>query len=385
MKIALVADYIWKKGGTSLFFYHLAKYFSLRHDVHLFANKVDEEIRKNENITIHKISPFVPVELFECIIFFLLCSIKLKKAKYDIIHTAGTAAYGANIISCHLIHSAYEKCVFKTKKSRLKDIYHFIYTKFNSLLEKLIFKRNRNRFIAISHKIEKELETFGVPQDRVSLIYRGVDLQEYRQDNRKKVRERLTRTLGLNKDSFLILFAGDLTRRGKGLDYLLASIKNIHDETVKLLIAGNLRHNIYEKRVKKMGLGERVIFLGFKDDLPDIYSGCDLFVFPSLYDGFGLVVIEAMASGLPVLVSKYAGASEIIEDGKNGVIFKNPKDVESLSEIILGLKKDRKLRERLGKNARKSVMKYDWINMAKKVEEVYFTEFWKEGHYGKSI
>lgn len=134
-----------------------------------------------------------------------------------------------------------------------------------------------------------------------------------------------------------LLYVGHLTKP-KGIDYLFKALKQIQSSRndIGLHIVGS---GPYEEALKKLALQlelKNIFFWGFKqqDELPYYYGICDVFVFPSFYDIWGLVCIEAMAAGLPVLCSKYAGVStDLIIEGYNGYIIR-PDDVNDIAEKI---------------------------------------------------
>ncbi len=101
------------------------------------------------------------------------------------------------------------------------------------------------------------------------------------------------------------------------------------------------------------------------------YAASDVYLLPSLYEPFGLSILEAMASGLPVLVSRDSGAAELINDGVDGLLIQEPRDVTELSTKLGALLKDADLRTRLGRQARRTALRYPWDRVAGETEEVY--------------
>jgi glycosyltransferase involved in cell wall biosynthesis len=116
---------------------------------------------------------------------------------------------------------------------------------------------------------------------------------------------------------------------------------------------------------------DRIIFTGFVKNINSYFAASDIFVFPTTYEPFGLVITEALASGLPVVTSKLAGASELITDGYDGMLLSNPKASREIAEKIILLVEDEKLRRVMGSNARKTAEKYSWGEVARRTLEVY--------------
>jgi UDP-glucose:(heptosyl)LPS alpha-1,3-glucosyltransferase len=126
----------------------------------------------------------------------------------------------------------------------------------------------------------------------------------------------------------------------------------------------------YKKQAVDLGVGDRFIFAGKRSDVYKYFAAADIFVLPSVYEPFGLVVLEAMASGLPVVVSKVAGAAELIEDGKDGLLLENPKNPKEIAEKINYLLEENELK-RIGRNARKKAEKYPWKKTAEEMLKVF--------------
>ena len=100
-------------------------------------------------------------------------------------------------------------------------------------------------------------------------------------------------------------------------------------------------------------------------DVGKIYAACDIFVLPTFYEPFGLVILESMACGLPAVTSKLAGAAELIDDGKDGIHLKDPKNFQVLAEELNYLMLNDSVRKKMGKNAREKAEKHTWERTAK--------------------
>jgi len=126
------------------------------------------------------------------------------------------------------------------------------------------------------------------------------------------------------------------------------------------------------QKAKVLELQEQVIFTGFRTDIPHILSAMDIFVFPSRAEAFGLVIIEAMAAGLPVISSNCDGVLDIIEQQKNGILA-NPLDIDELVRSVEMLMTNRDLRQRLAHAGRKTVeQRFSLDSMADKIENIYY-------------
>ena len=160
----------------------------------------------------------------------------------------------------------------------------------------------------------------------------------------------------------------------KGIKYLLHAAKRIIKQfsNITFIIAGSgpLASQLKELSIK-LGISDKVKFLGFRNDIPKILSGIDIFVLPSLWEGMPNVVLEAMFAGKPVIATDTGGSKDIIDNGINGVLVE-PGNSEALAEAILKLLKNPAQRQRLGESAKEKIKeKFSIDKMVSKTEQVY--------------
>ena len=209
--------------------------------------------------------------------------------------------------------------------------------------------------------------------DKIVVIPNGINLEEV---TTNLTREESRIKLGLPLKTKIILFFGSLVPY-KGPDILLKAFKIIKKEfpEVKLIFGGRGQMLVeLQSMAKKFGLEDDVIFLGFVEEEDKVlyYKSADIFSLPStnMAESFGIVNLEAMASGIPVVGSNLGGIPDIVEDGKNGLLAK-PRDPQSLADSLLKLLKDDDLRVKMGNNGRKMVADYTWDKIAKTTEDLY--------------
>jgi glycosyltransferase involved in cell wall biosynthesis len=183
---------------------------------------------------------------------------------------------------------------------------------------------------------------------------------------------------GFNEE-VVVLFVGALTRwhAYKGVDYLIRAFRTAHGKnpSLRLLIVGSgSLLPTYQKQAHSLGLGNVVTFAGHVSDeeLPQYYAACDLAVLPSRdrSEGFGLVLLEAMACGKPVIGCNVGGISDVVQQGEDGLLV-DPERSETLSEAILALAHDDELRKRMGTNGRNHAESHDWSRTIEATIHVY--------------
>ena len=206
------------------------------------------------------------------------------------------------------------------------------------------FLRYADKTIAVSHKIKTSLADSGVPESKISVIENGIDVEKCRAV-RLEERVLARKALGLEDGSFVIGGVGRLTEQ-KGFEYLLEAAKAVltRRKDVVFIIAGDgpLRGKLY-KHMDKLKLDGNVNFLGFRKDILRILAAMDIFVMPSIDEGLPIAMLEAMAVGLPVIVTSVGEIPRVIENKQNGILIE-PKNSEMLANKIIYLMENYKIR-----------------------------------------
>ncbi len=235
-----------------------------------------------------------------------------------------------------------------------------------SSVKKLVYK-NADLCIAASSVIRKYFEQIGCRN--VAVSPNGVDLSRFQNLNREQSRKEL----GLTQNDFVIITVARLEKI-KGIEYLIGAIRNFQFSifNFQLLIVGDgkERKNL-ENLAQKLGVGDRVRFLGQvpNDKVPQILAAGDCFVLPSLKEGFGIVILEAMAAGLPVIATNVGGIPDIIQDGNNGILIE-PANSQAIANAIKQIIGQKDLTSKIIANSWNSLSQYDWDNIANKVFEL---------------
>lgn len=186
--------------------------------------------------------------------------------------------------------------------------------------------------------------TKGVPADKLFVCPLGVDTQLF--------------SPGAKRDGvFRVVFAGGICL-GKGVRYLLEAMSRLRLSDAELVLAGGIGADMNSRLDQYAGTFKHVGALS-QTALRELFTQCSLLVLPSLQDGFGMVVTEAMASGLPVIVSENTGAKDVVREGMDGFIVPI-RDVDALCEKITLLYENRELAEEMGRSARKRAEEYTW-------------------------
>jgi UDP-glucose:(heptosyl)LPS alpha-1,3-glucosyltransferase len=221
------------------------------------------------------------------------------------------------------------------------------------------FADHRRWVIALSKLVARDLErTHGWPMERTRLIYNGVDLAHFNPANRACERDAVRNRLHVREDEFLVLFIAHNFAL-KGLATLIRAVGHLRQQKlpVRLLAVGNHGTAKYARLAHRHAAGEAVQFLGAIEDTAPFYAAADAFALPTWYDSCSLVVLEALASGLPVVTTSHNGASELLTDGLDGYVIRDPGDWEQLADRIEMLL-DPAIRARVSVAARRLAERY---------------------------
>ncbi len=226
-----------------------------------------------------------------------------------------------------------------------------------------------DKIIAVSNNTKSDVvKHFGVPESKIEVIYESADV--FFKVDKSKVHE-VREKYGINKD--FILGLGLISPRKNFSTLLKAFKKLLHKGVdVQLVIVGGKGwlYNQVLKLVSDLNIGSKVVFTGYvpKEDLLYLYNCAKMFVYPSLYEGFGIPILEAMACGCPVIASNTSSIPEVCGDA---AILVNPLDVDEICERMLTLLKDVSLRESLIERGLRQASKFSWIKTAERTMELY--------------
>lgn len=227
------------------------------------------------------------------------------------------------------------------------------------------------------------VEGFGVPPEATFVVANTPDVEHWKAqaDKLENRRDQIRRRLGA-EDRRIVLFVGRLMDV-KGLPVLFDAYQKAkeHDNRLALFIVGDgAKRADYQRRAREMGL-EDVNWLGFRsqEELPELYVAADVFVLPSLVEPWGVVVNEAMASGLPVVLSDHVGASaDLVHEGENGFVVPAG-DAEALSQRILEAVADDNRRLAMGKKSREIISGWDYHRSAQNFRDAVKTAISRGG------
>jgi UDP-glucose:(heptosyl)LPS alpha-1,3-glucosyltransferase len=217
--------------------------------------------------------------------------------------------------------------------------------------------RRFKRYIAVSRRVEDELvQYYKIPLDRIRIIPNGIDLERF--VPKPGVRSEIRADFGIPGEAQVLLFVGHEFRR-KGLEYVIRALDHL-PESCWILVVGSDDPAPYREIMPH--LNERIVFAGARRNMTDFYAAADAFVFPTNYETFSLVCMEALACGTPVLATRVGGIEDYLMEGQNGYFI--TRDADTIAEKVRHLFADPTHYKSLSMGARETAENYSWDKIA---------------------
>jgi UDP-glucose:(heptosyl)LPS alpha-1,3-glucosyltransferase len=198
------------------------------------------------------------------------------------------------------------------------------------------------RVIAVSNLVGDDLvRSFGISPQRVVTLYNGVDLERFKPAAASSTRAEIRMRYGVPAEAVLIAFVGNGFAR-KGLGALLEAMPALANDPYLIVVGNDRAAAAYERRAARLGIQRRVIFAGAAPNVEQFFQAADAFAFPSLFEPFGNVALEAMACGIPALTSGACGVAELMPPALQSAVVENPADVNEVTIRLGTMLKERK-------------------------------------------
>jgi glycosyltransferase involved in cell wall biosynthesis len=369
-RIAVVSPFLDKRHGTERCICEQIEHLAKDYEIHVYSTRV-EDIDLSQ-IVWHHIADIPGPHLLKYLWWFSanrvrrLWDFHFRRLRYDAIYSPGVNCLDADFISVHIVFAEFYRQVqdeLRLSRNRLRLwpllIHRHLYYWLIVFLEGRIYARKDLPLAAISSKTASDLLRFYGRDTNVSVIYYGIDPQVFNPNLRDQLRDTARSTLRFPQDAFVLLLVGNDWKK-KGLRSLLEAVGILQDPRLWVAVVGRDDPSPYRPILDRLNLEERMRYLPMRSDVHFYYAAADCYVGPSLEDAFALPPIEAMACGLPVIVSRQAGVSEIITHEKDGLILEDPTDSLQLSKWIQRLLNDSELRRSMSEHAVRTARNYTW-------------------------
>ncbi|MGB7631475.1 MAG: glycosyltransferase family 4 protein, partial [Candidatus Deferrimicrobium sp.] len=331
-RVAVVVPKYGTVGGGERFVYELTERLarSGRFEIHVFANRW---IPGPGPVVFHKI-PRVPFPRFlRQAIFAWLAARAVDKGGFDLVH-AHERIFRADVFTMHSIpHETWVRDIRKRRPT--------LFDRVTAWVERRLMEEGGCAWHLPVSSIASMAyrERYRIDPSRVRVLHPGVDLARFSSPDRDACRREVRGRYAIGPSEVVILFVG-MNFEVKGLDAILRAVARAKalrpDVALHLLVVGRGNEGTYRSLASSLGIADSVTFAGaHSEGMEEYYLASDLFILLSKFDTFGLVVLEAMASGLPVIVSTNVGAKDLVEEGANGFVLPDRLDADAAAGKIV--------------------------------------------------
>jgi len=380
--IALVSRMVHREGGIQSVVWELAKRFAVQgHHVYLFTNSCSE--LPHPSVVVHKVpmllgrsfrkaqSPWIKA----CQIwsFAWISRFIVHRRNFDIVHVHGDSLARADVRTAHSCHKAWIKFDL-SRNSSLRNKFRKRFNPLHAILLLIEYydyaMSGARQVISVSMSVKRQLmDNYAIDSAKVSVVPAGVECARFAAPIGFDV-ARFREQIGVANGSSVLVFVGWEFGR-KGLSTILDAMSRVTSDSLILLVVGGGQERSFARQAEDLGIGDRVHFVGAQSDIPPFLWASDIFVFPTRYEPFGIVIAEAMAAGLPVITSRCAGAAEWIQDGTEGLLLNDPFDARELAQALDGVLSNPEMMVAMGKAAQRKARQFDWDRVAELTMEMY--------------
>ena len=365
-KIAVVIPKYGLVGGAEQFVAELTSRLARQtgYDFHVLANCWQAG---TTNIKFHKIPIITFPKYLTTLSFAYFTQRRLNRNNFSLVHSH-ERIFGADIFTLHGIPHRYWVHNIRKKKMSLYDLATACMEK------KLVMEGNCQKFIAVSNLTRDIfLREYNMDPQRVIVIHPGVDLNDYATADKRLIRADIRKEYGFSSEEPIILFAS-MNFEIKGLDAIMLSLNQLKAKkrSFKLLVVGKGDIKKYTQMAREASIADDVVFTGplSKEKLIQLYLAGDMYVMLSKFDTFGMVVLEAMAAALPVIISGNVGAKDLVREDKNGFIVSDTSDTDYIAAKI-ALLLDENIRRPLAAAAYQTATQNTWDRVTAKYQDIY--------------
>jgi glycosyltransferase involved in cell wall biosynthesis len=377
MRICIVTHDLQRTIGQGRINYELGYHLAQRgHEVVLISETLTPPLKGAPNVTWREIR--MPAWVRGNLARFQLFATGARQALvsdpvgFDIVQLNGFVTdYPSDVNVSMFIHAQWTRSPFYSWRSAnaAYGLYQRLFTRWHVAQERKAYHASRH-VVALSGLVQESLiSDVGLTRDRISVISPGVDTNEFRPLHPDEP-DLLRTELNVPENAFLVFFAGEIKSNRKNLDLTLHALSRLGSET-HLAVAGATAGSPYPEMARQLRIADRVHFLGHREDVPTLLRGADAFAFASHYDPYALVILEAMASGVPVITAPSVGACTLLRDGWNGFVLRDSGDLEGMVGALRRLVADRDFAARLGRAGRATAEGASWAAMTSDYEALY--------------
>ena len=359
-------------GGAERYSIAMVEALAARHEIHVYAQDIDHAW---PGVSYHRVAMPLRRPRWLNQLWFAYATWRATRRGFDVVHSHENTWHG-NVQTVHVV--PVKSSLFQGRSGMRRALRWLKVATSPRLLAYLLLERARyalrpGRLVVVTSGSLKAVmkQSYPASGPMLRLITPGITLPEAPMTPARRHDARIR--LGLPPDGRCLLFVANDYRK-KGLDALLVALARLPADVV-LAVAGNAAHiPVFRSQAARLGLADRVFFLGAVKDIGMAYQAADCLVHPTLEDTFAMAVLEAMAHGLPVIVSgpAYCGISGLLRPGVDAVLLDDPRDAGGLAAAIAQVLDRPGFAARLGAEATSFAKRYQWRELALEQESLYF-------------
>jgi glycosyltransferase involved in cell wall biosynthesis len=380
-RLAVVSPFLDKTNGTERIVAEWIARLNGEFEIHIYSQHVEDV--DLSAVQWHRIWRLPGPHLFSFLWWFAANHVRrawdrrVHGLRYDIVFSPGVNCLNADAVSIHIVFAEFLRRVreeLKLSRNPMRTwprlLHRQIYYRVVILLERRVYTNPRAQLILTSRRTSAELERFYGRKENFPVILAGLDHDAFNPARRVSLRAAARLEFSIGQEQFALLLIGNDWRK-KGVPTLLDAMARLRELPLRLLVVTRESDPALETMVRERGLRGAVEFLPPRKDVELFYAAADAYVGPSLEDTYALPAIEAMACGLPVIISARAGASDVMTDGVDGLILRDPTDSADIARMIRSLCSDPALCARLGERAAVTARQFTWERNGRDVAAVF--------------
>jgi glycosyltransferase involved in cell wall biosynthesis len=369
-RLAVVSPFLDKRHGTERRVVEWVSQLANSFEVHIYSQRVEDV--DPSKFTWHRIPKLPGPHLANFLWWFVANRLwrewdrRFRGLRHDLIFSPGPNCLDADAISVHIVFAEYVRKLERgsgaakhTPLAWLRLMHRSLYYRLLIFLERRAYRNPNITLILIANRTSTALREHYGRGGPFPVVYLGLDHETFNPSRRVSLRECARKKLELSENHFVLLLIGN-DWRNKGGPVLLEVLAELRDLNIVLLFVTSDDPAPLHAIAAAQALEGRMRILPPRRDVEFYYAAADAYVGPSLEDTFALPPAEAMASGLPTIVSAVNGTSEIITHGVNGMILDDPRNVAGLAALVRRLHDDESFRLRLGRMAAETARRYSW-------------------------
>lgn len=376
MKIAYAMINCNRRDGSARAVNEVAERLAKKHEVHLYARKAED--LDLSRIAWHRVPGVNWAEVIDFSSYYLSVNRRVRPGQFEIVHTIGCNTQRGNVVTIQNIQPAKKQILDRLGReenvSPARRLTRWLYLNATCAAEKRLYQHKPGcktpMFLPVSRGVANELTRhYDIGSAQVRIVPNAADTQRFKPLS-AEARQAWRKAYGVPEDHVMAIFAGGEWAR-KGLDFAIQAMGLLKDVPLTLFVAGDDADRArFVQMAHDAGAEERIVFGGFRKDMPHALGAADLFLFPSWYEAFSLATIEAAACGLPVVATYINGTEDFIVPGVNGDFIEH--DPVQIATVLRRLCAQPQQLKMMGVNARRCVEEnYTWDRVAQMTEDAY--------------